>query len=148
MKPHFAFPHKFHAELTGKTERSFLVRRHQYRCWYEDDWCLVDRDGQAWRPARREWQSDGASIPHPLDWLIPALDPYRYRQAAMGIHDPACRDGRLERWDAHAMRWTVAKVPRSLADSLLQQGIQAEGGWALTRGVYWLGVRIGSGFRK
>jgi hypothetical protein len=150
VKPHFAFPHKFHAELTGhrSTERSFFVRRHQYHCWYEPDWCFTDRDGQAWRPARKEWHSDGASIPHPLDWLVPAFDGLRYRQSTMGIHDPACRDGKLERWDAHKMRWVVVAVPRSLADSLLQQAIHAEGGWALTRGAYWLGVRIGSGFRE
>jgi hypothetical protein len=147
MKPGFFMPQQFHIDLTARVERSFLVRRHTFRCSRGPDWRFCDRDGQSWRPVPQEWDSDGASIPHPLDWIVPAFDPYRYRQSAMGIHDPACRFGELEKWDAHSMTWVRVTVPRSLADSLLQQGIQAEGGWMLTRGAYWLGVRIGSGFR-
>jgi hypothetical protein len=147
VKPRFAFPERFHAELTGKTERTFLFRRHQFACRYEEGWCLTLGNGTAWRPHVREWKSDGASVPHPLDWIVPAFNIYRYRQSAMGIHDPACRFGKLETWDAHRMAWVVVAVPRSQADSLLQQGIQAEGGWRATRFAYWLGVRIGSGFR-
>jgi hypothetical protein len=66
----------------------------------------------------------------------------------MGIHDPACRDGKLEKWDEENLRWVVVDVPRSVADDLLKQGVEALGGWWITRWAYWLGVRIGSGFRR
>jgi len=146
-KPRFLSPEKFHAELTGRTERTFLLRRHQYDCRWDDGFALQDRDGNAWRPDRPQYHSDGASVPYPLAWFVPAFDSFRYRLSAMGIHDPACRFGRMAKWNPHTMLWEVVPVPRSLADSLLQQGIHAEGGWAATRFCYWLGVRIGSGFR-
>ena len=146
MKPRFFYPNRFHAELTDRTERSFLLRRRVYECWWESGFCFQDRDGVRWRPAVHEYDSDGASIPHPLDWLVPAFEPFRYRRSSMGIHDPACRTGELDRMLPGDV-WRVVRVPRSLADSLLAQGIEAEGGWQITQGAYWLGVRLGSGFR-
>jgi hypothetical protein len=65
----------------------------------------------------------------------------------MGIHDPACRFKRLAYWDKATLQWITVPVPRAKADSLLQQAVQAEGGRRATRGAYWLGVRLGSGFR-
>jgi hypothetical protein len=147
MKPRFLYANRFHAELTRRTQRTFLFRRPLYRCRWEHGFALRDRDGTLWRPAVHEYDSDGASIPHPLDWLIPALAPLRYQAATMGIHDPACRDGELDR-KLPGDVWRVVPVGRSLADSLLAQGVEAEGGWRATQGVYWLGVRIGSGFRE
>lgn len=144
MKPRFLCPDNFHAELTDRTERSFLLRRHVYHVTWEIGFALQDRDGVVWRPHVESYDSDGASVPHPFDWLIPALDSLRYQRAAMGIHDPACRFGKLARWSDDACDWQVVPVPRSQADSLLAQGIEAEGGWRLTQGVYWLGVRLGA----
>jgi hypothetical protein len=146
MKPRFLAPDKFEAVLTDRTTRSFLLRRHVYRVRWENGFALQDRDGGLWRPHVEEFDSDGASIPHPLDWLIPALDAFRYRRATMGIHDPACRYGKLEHWDTEMAGWRTVTVPREKADALLAQGIEAEGGWRLTQGVYWVGVRIGAVF--
>jgi hypothetical protein len=64
----------------------------------------------------------------------------------MGIHDPAFKEGELERRLPCEAEWTTVKVPHSLANSLLQQAIEASGGWMLTRGAYWLGVTIGGAF--
>lgn len=148
MKPRFAFPELFHAEVTDRFERSFLFRRDVFRVRWESGFCLVDRDGNSWRPDRPEYDSDAASIPHPLDWIFPCFNVLRYKRASMGIHDPACRFGRLAKWNPYDRIWEVVEVRRPLADSLFQQGIQAEGGWKLTRGAYWLGVRIGCGFKR
>lgn len=141
-RPAFIFPEKFRAELTDRDERSFFVRRHIYRCRRDEGFALIDSNGDLWRPHAREWDSDGASIPHPLDWIIPALDSLRYKRSAMGIHDPAYRFGRLDKWNDENARWDTVVVPRDLADWLLAQGIEAEGGWKLTQKTYWLGVRV------
>lgn len=148
MKPYFEHPEKFHAELADGYERPFLFRRPKFNCWQEEGFFFVDRDGNRWRPARRpgeKWSSDGASVPYPLAW-IPPFTPYRYRRAAMAIHDSACRDGWLETWSETQQKWVPTKVSRKKADSLLQQGVEADGGWAATRFGYWGGVRIGAGF--
>ena len=142
MKPKWLEPDKFHAELTGRTERSFLVRRHVYRCFWDEGFALQDRYGNLWRPARVSYLSDGASVPHPLDWVVPALDSLRYRHAAMGIHDPAYRMGELDCLPYMTDEWRVVPVTRRLADSLLAQGVDASGGWKVTQGAYWVGVRI------
>jgi hypothetical protein len=146
VRPRWLCPDKFHAELTGKTERSFLLRRHVYKCSWEIGFALQASDGSLWRPHLETYYSDGASIPHPIDWLVPALDSLRYRHAAMGIHDPAWRHGKLDTWNEDACNWNTVCVPRSLADSLLAQGIDASGGWRVTQGIYWAGVRLGSLF--
>ena len=144
-KPVFLYANRFHASLTDRTERSFLLRRHVYRCRWEHGFALRDCEGVLWRPSVHEYDSDGASIPHPLDWLIPALDSLRYRRAAMGIHDPACRTGELDR-RLPGDCWRVVPVPRVQADDLLRQGIEAEGGWRATGWTYWAGVRVGALF--
>ena len=67
----------------------------------------------------------------------------------MGIHDPACKYKKLQRWTNLADGWQVVDVPRSLADELLRQGVIAEGGFHIgklqvTALCYWLGVRAGA----
>lgn len=135
----------FHAELAKGYERPFLFRRPKFKCWWEEGFYFRDEDDNHWRPSRKEYSSDGASVPYPLA-LIPPFTPYRYKEPAMGIHDPACRFGELEKWDPDAKVWRVVGVPRSLADSLLRQGIKASGGWQATQFGYWAGVRIGALF--
>jgi hypothetical protein len=62
----------------------------------------------------------------------------------MGIHDPACRCGKLHRWAGLTEGWQVVDVSRAQADELLRIGIIAEGGWRATAGAYWCGVRVGA----
>jgi hypothetical protein len=145
MKPKFYHPERFCAVLTGRklTERTFVVRRHKFMVRVEDGFCFEDRNGKLWRPVMgpdgvAEYGSDGASIPHPIDWVLPAFDPLRYRMSSMGLHDPAYRSGMLECWDEARAEWVSVRVTKSEADSLLQQGVGAEGGWRVTRFCYWL----------
>ena len=140
--PKWICPDRFEAVLTDETERPFLLRRHVYKCTWEDGFALQDQNGDLWRPPVREYKSDGSSVPHPLDWCIPALDSLRYRRASMGIHDPAYRTGKLAVLRKDATEWIMVEVTKAEADSLLAQGIDASGGWRLTQGVYWLGVRL------
>jgi hypothetical protein len=143
-KPAFLFPERLRAELTDRTERSFLFPRPVHRVTVEEGFAFRDKDGTLWRPARKCYDTDGASVPHPLDWLVPALGAYRYRCATM-LHDAACRYGELERFDTEAGEWRKVRVPRALADELLRQGVLASGGWRITAGAYWAGVRVGAG---
>lgn len=148
MNPRWQCPKHFEAVLTDRTQRTFLFRRHVYRVRLGVGFALCDDAGALWRPLRLEYDSDGASIPHPIDWLVPPLDPLRYRLASMGIHDPACREGALLRWDGEDCRWMPCRVSRTRADELLRQGILASGGWRATAGTYWAGVRIGAAFDR
>ncbi len=147
MKPHYLAPDKFEAILTDKTERPFLFRRYLYRIRWVEPFALVDRDGVEWRPDRNNYLCDLASVPHPIDWVIPALNSCRYDRSA-AMHDCVCRYEHLERWNTETLKWDRVRVSRAQGDSLLQQGIQAEGGWAATRGAYWAGVRIGAGMSR
>ena len=145
--PMWLCPEQFRATVTDRTTRSFLVRRWLYDVERGPDFCLRDRDGVCWRSKATRYYSDGSSIPHPLDWLIPSLDCLKYRRASMGLHDPAFQEGELERWRPGIdTEWQPAPVNHSLANSLLQQGIEASGGWMTTRGAYWLGVTLGGWF--
>lgn len=137
----------FHAELTEGYERPFIFRRPKFKCWFEDGFFFRDEDGNLWRPSKKIYPSDGASVPYPLA-LIPPFTPYRYKAPAMGIHDPACRFGELEKYDPFDLEWKVVKVPRNLADELLRQGVKAKGAWKATRFGYWAGVRVGAGFSR
>ena len=146
MKPVFVHPERIEFELTDRTERSFLFLRHVYRVRVWDGFCLRDSEGWEWRPEDKVFDSDGASVPHPVDWVIPAFDGWRYRRSAAGIHDPACRTGRLERRRGGTeTAWEIVEVPRWKADWLLREGVEAEGGWWLTQKCYWGGVRVGAG---
>jgi hypothetical protein len=149
MKPRFLCPERFEAVLTNRTERSILFRRHVYAVTVSEGFALQDSDGVLWRPVilssgQTHYFSDGATIPYPFAWFVPALDPLRYRLSSMGLHDPACRCGKLQRWANLTDGWQVVDVPRALADDLLRQGIIAEGGWQITAGAYWCGVRTGA----
>jgi hypothetical protein len=149
MTPRYLCPERFQAVLTNRTERSILLRRHIYAITITEGFALQDSDGVLWRPVIAEgWQtsyfSDGATIPYPLAWFVPALDPLRYRLSSMGIHDPACRCGKLQRWAGLDGGWQVVDVSRAQADELLRIGIIAEGGWRATAGAYWCGVRVGA----
>jgi hypothetical protein len=67
----------------------------------------------------------------------------------MGIHDPACKCKKLQRWANLTDGWQVVDVPRSLADELLRQGVIAEGGFHIgkvhiTASAYYAGVRLGA----
>jgi hypothetical protein len=145
--PMWVCPEQFRATVTDRKTRTFLFHRWLYEVRRGPDFCLRDRDGVCWRSKAEHYLSDGASVPHPLDWLIPALDSLKYRRGAMGIHDPAFSTGELERWrPGEDTEWQTVKVTHALANSLLQQAIEASGGWMLTRGAYWLGVTIGGAF--
>jgi hypothetical protein len=144
MRPLFLGPEKFHAELTDRTVRSFVFRRDVFAVRIEDGFSLLDENGDLWRPVTKEYDSDAASIPHPLDWLVPAFNVLRYKRSSMGIHDPACGEGMLEKWDRESGTWKVVRVTRRKADWLLAQGVRAEGGWRVTAGCYQAGVRIGA----
>jgi hypothetical protein len=146
--PMWLHPEQFRATLTDRTTRTFLFKRWIYDVWRGKEFCLRDRDGVCWRSKKTRYDSDGASVPHPWDWLIPALDSLKYRRSAMGLHDPAFKEGELECLRPGETEWKTVKVPHSLANSLLQQGIQASGGWMATRGAYWLGVTVGGAFMK
>jgi len=148
MKPQFFHTDDFEAVLADKYERSFLFRRVLHLVKTTGSFCMRDEDETLWRPHEPEFLSDAASVPHPFDWFIPALNVYRYKWATMGIHDPACRTGKLDRMLKGELEWTHVVVPRSQADSLLAQGIDAMGGWKITQGVYWLGVRAGAGLSE
>ena len=149
MRPRFLCPERFEAVLTDRTERSILLRRHVYAITVSEGFALQDSDGVLWRPVilssgQTSYFSDGATIPYPFAWFVPALDPLRYRLSSMGLHDPACRCGKLQRWSGITDGWQVVDVPRALADDLLRQGILAEAGWLVTSRLYWLGVRTGA----
>ncbi len=149
MKPRFLHPDRFEAKLTKRTERSIILRRHVYAVTVSEGFALQDSDGVLWRPVilssgQTHYFSDGATIPFPLAWIVPALDPLRYIMSSMGIHDPACRCGKLQRWAGITDGWQVVAVPRAQADELLRQGVIAEGGWRVTAGAYWCGVRAGA----
>jgi hypothetical protein len=149
MKPRFLCHDRFEAVLTNRTERSILLRRHVYAVTVSEGFALQDADGVLWRPVilgggQTSYFSDGATIPYPFAWFVPALDPLRYRLSSMGIHDPACRTGKLQRWTNLADGWQVVDVSRAQADQLLRVGIIAEGGWQITAGAYWCGVRAGA----
>jgi hypothetical protein len=146
--PMWLCPEQFRATVTDRKTRTFLTRRWLYDVERGPCFCLRDRDGVCWRSKAARYFSDGSSVPHPLDWLIPALDSLKYRRASMGLHDPAYSTGHLERLQPGETQWTTVKVDHALANSLLQQGIEASGGWMLTRGAYWLGVTIGGAFMK
>ncbi len=148
MKPRFLHPDRFEAKLTKRTERSIILRRHVYAVTVSEGFALQVEDGTLWRPVilssgQTHYFSDGATIPYPFAWFVPALDPLRYIMSSMGIHDPACKCRKLERWTPLS-GWQVVDVPRALADELLRQGIIAEGGWRVTAGAYWCGVRAGA----
>ena len=134
----------FHAELTQGSERPFIFARPRFKCSFEDGFFFRDEDGNLWRPSKRYYFSDGASVPYPIA-LVPPFTPYRYKAPTMGIHDPACRFGELEQYNSATYEWKVVVVPRRLADELLRQGVKAKGGWKATRFGYWAGVRIGAG---
>ena len=142
--PEFLGWEKFHAELTDRTVRSFLFRRDVFRVRILEGFALLDENGDCWRPVVKQYDSDAASIPHPLDWLVPALNVLRYKRSSMGIHDPACEYECLEKWSRESGLWVPTYVPRGKADWLLAQGIRAEKGWRITARMYWLGVRIGA----
>jgi hypothetical protein len=144
IRPVFLRPECFHAEVTDRTVRSFLVRRDVYAVRIEDGFALLDEKGDLWRPVTKVYDSDAASVPHPLDWLVPAFNVLRYKRSSMGIHDPACGEGMLEKWDRASGTWKAVRVSRRKADWLFSQGIRAEGGWRITAGTYWVGVRCGA----
>lgn len=149
MKPRFLGTHYFEAVLTRRSVGLFVFRKRIFKVRVVEGFALQDEDGVLWRPVlgadgKRSYASDGATIPPPLSWCG-AFDPLRYQHSAMGIHDPACSDGRLERLALSARGgWEVVAVPRRQADDLLAQGIIAEGGWRITSGAYWCGVRVGA----
>lgn len=150
MKPRFLHPDRFQVELTKRTEGFFVFRKHLFRVTASEGFALQDESGALWRPVmlgtgQTTYMSDGATIPPPLSW-IGAFDPLRYQYSAMGIHDPACRTGHLQRWADITDGWQVVSVSRPQADDLLRQGIIAEGGWRVTSGAYWCGVRVGAFF--
>jgi hypothetical protein len=145
MKPTFEHPEAFHAEVTDRQVRSFLFLRDVYRVRIGEGFALQDSRGRRLRPVTKEYDSDAASIPHPLDWLIPAFNVLRYKRSSMGIHDPACGEGSLELWDEEHQAWKVIFVTRKQADALLAEALEAEGAWRATRWSYWAGVRAGAG---
>jgi hypothetical protein len=157
MKPRFLGTGDFEAVVTRRTTGFFVFRKRIYKVRVRAGFALQDEDGNLWRPVlgkdgKRAYASDGATIPPPISWFG-AFDPLRYQCAAMGIHDPACRDGKLELMTPLDTRvWQVVDVPRAKADDLLRQGVIAEDGWRITSGAYWLGVRagaaVGIGVRK
>jgi hypothetical protein len=134
---------RFEARLTTRTERPYIFSREVHECTFEDGFAFYDMDGMLWRPSRRKYDSDGASIPFPLA-ILPCFARYKYMYATMGIHDPACRFKELELFDMEACEWKVVAVARAKADELLRQGIVALDGWEITGGAYWLGVRVGA----
>jgi hypothetical protein len=134
----------FHAELVEGYERPFIVRRPRFKCRFEDGFFFRDENDTLWRPSVREYFSDGATVPYPLA-LIPPFTPYRYKLPTMAIHDPACEHEELEQFDHGDLVWKVVRVPRSLADELLRQGVKALGAWKATQFGYWAGVRAGAG---
>lgn len=158
MKPRFLGTHYFEAVLTRRSVGLFVFRKRIYKVRVRAGFALQDEDGNLWRPVlgkdgKKSYASDGATIPPPISWFG-AFDPLRYQFSAMGIHDPACKEARLEMlprfteieprvWiDREA--WKVVEVTRPHADDLLRQGIIAEGGWRITSGAYWCGVRAGA----
>jgi hypothetical protein len=134
---------RFEAHLTTRTERPYIFSREIHECTFDDGFAFCDIDGVMWRPSRRKYDSDGASIPYPLT-VLPCFDRYKYMYATMGIHDPACRFKELELLDMEDLEWKVVAVSRAKADDLLRQGISALDGWDSTAWAYWLGVRVGA----
>jgi hypothetical protein len=147
IRPVFLRRECFHAEVTDRTVRSFLFRRDVYAVRIEDGFALLDEKGDLWRPVTKVYDSDAASVPHPLDWLVPAFNVLRYKRSSMGIHDPACGEGMLEKWDRASGTWKAVRVSRKKADWLFNQGIRAEGGWRITARTYWAGVRCGAALK-
>ncbi len=142
-KPAFLFRERFHAELTDRYERPYIFKREVHECTFDEGFAFRDRNGILLRPSRKRYDSDGASIPFGLT-MFPCFDRYKYKEATMGIHDPACRFGELEAFFPLENEWKVIPITRAQADDLLSQAIQALGGWRLTAETYWAGVRIGA----
>jgi hypothetical protein len=148
-KPHFVGTRNFSAVVTKRTTGWFLFRKRIYKVIVREGFYLQDEEGICWRPVMRRgvarFASDGATVPWPINRFF-AGDPLHFQYSCMGIHDPACTYGFLERMDPAAGVWEVVRVPRSQADSLMAQGITAEEGLRITRLGYHAGVRIGSFF--
>jgi hypothetical protein len=112
-----------------------------------EGFALQDEDGILWRPAilgsgQTTYYSDGSTVPFPFNCLT-VFSAISYKYSSMGIHDPACKCKKLQRWTEQT-GWQIVDVPRAQADELLRQGIIAEGGWRVTAGAYWCGVRAGA----
>lgn len=143
MTPKFLHPDRFEAVVADGEEHTFLLPRTLYVIRWDDGFCLRDRNGECWRPAKREYKCDLSSVPHPFT-LLPCFIPTRYKRAA-AIHDYACRYGHLEKYDPEPNKWIVVAVPRWKADQLIADGLDAEGAWRVTEWAYYGGVRVGAG---
>jgi hypothetical protein len=148
MKPRFLHPERFQDVLTPRTERSIIFRRRLYKVTISEGFALQDSDGVLWRPVilgsgQTSYYSDGSTVPFPFNCLT-VFSAISYKYSSMGIHDPACKCKKLQRWANLTDGWQVVDVPRALADDLLRQGILAEAGWLVTSRLYWLGVRTGA----
>jgi hypothetical protein len=148
MKPRFLCPERFQEVPTNRTERSIVLRRRLYKVTISEGFALQDSGGVLWRPVilssgQTTYYSDGSTVPFPINCLT-VFSAISYKYSSMGIHDPACRTGKLQRWTNLADGWQVVDVSRAQADELLRVGIIAEGGWRVTAGAYWCGVRAGA----
>jgi hypothetical protein len=153
MKPRFLCPERFQDVLTPRTERSIIFRRRLYKVTISEGFALQAEDGVLWRPVilgggQTTYYSDGSTVPFPINYLT-VFSAVAYKYSSMGIHDPACRCGKLQRWANLTDGWQVVDVPRALADELLRQGVIAEGGFhigkvQITSSAYYAGVRLGA----
>jgi hypothetical protein len=130
-----------------------VLRRRLYKVTISEGFALQDEDGVLWRPVilssgQTTYYSDGSTVPFPINCLT-VFSAISYKYSSMGIHDPACKCKKLQRWANLTDGWQVVDVPRALADELLRQGVIAEGGFRIgklqvTARCYWLGVRAGA----
>src|SRR5436190_4569251 len=78
---------------------------------------------------RSGFETDFASIPKPLRWL---LDNAGANSEAAVLHDAAWRESQRE----------TPRIDPSDADGMLRRALRETGATALTRGLMWFGVRL------